>query len=161
MKRDGHVVDIRGLEDSQAHAIAPLPSFPMHATLTTYWRKSCRVALLILLAGSPSTRLNAQQKVLLDPGRPEPTQMGALRLVGLSVGGRPIHCQEFGSGDDVLLVIATIHGNEAAGTPLVAQFSDCCAHIPKSSRGERSRSFRLPTRTAWLPESDGTSVAST
>lgn len=44
--------------------------------------------------------------------------------LGQSYEGRPIECIVHGDGPDVLLVIATIHGNEAAGTPLVAAFSE-------------------------------------
>jgi murein peptide amidase A len=44
-------------------------------------------------------------------------------VIGRSVEGRPIHCQVFGTGPDVFMVIATIHGNEAAGTPLVEAFA--------------------------------------
>ncbi|MBX3434873.1 MAG: DUF2817 domain-containing protein [Pirellulales bacterium] len=43
--------------------------------------------------------------------------------IGRSLGGEPIRCDLYGDGDDVLLVIATIHGNESAGTPLVAEFA--------------------------------------
>lgn len=44
-------------------------------------------------------------------------------VVGKSFEGRPIECVVHGEGPDVLMVIATIHGNEAAGTPLVGKFS--------------------------------------
>ena len=46
------------------------------------------------------------------------------RIVGLSVQGRPIECQVFGGGPDVVLILATIHGDEGAGTPLVGRLSD-------------------------------------
>lgn len=39
--------------------------------------------------------------------------------VGRSVQRRPIECQVLGSGPDVTMIIATIHGNESAGTPLL------------------------------------------
>ena len=44
--------------------------------------------------------------------------------IGHSVLGKPISCEVYGEGSDVLMVIATIHGNEAAGTPLLAAFAD-------------------------------------
>jgi protein MpaA len=39
-------------------------------------------------------------------------------IIGQSVQGRPIECFRFGSGPEVLMFMATIHGNETAGTPL-------------------------------------------
>ena len=45
------------------------------------------------------------------------------RIVGTSVQRRPIMCLELGTGSDVTFILATIHGNEAAGTPLVRRLS--------------------------------------
>jgi protein MpaA len=45
------------------------------------------------------------------------------RIVGTSVQRRPIMCLELGNGSDVTFIMATIHGNEAAGTPLVRRLS--------------------------------------
>ncbi len=107
------------------------------------WRNFFRVALFGLFAlstvpvGSQNARLNAQPQVLLDPGQQAPPKQEGLRVVGQSVGGLPIHCQEFGLGDDVLMVIATIHGNEAAGTPLVAQFAAWLRVHPEELRGRK------------------------
>ena len=42
---------------------------------------------------------------------------------GRSVLKRPIVYQTLGSGPDVVLIMATIHGNEPAGTPLVRHLS--------------------------------------
>ena len=41
------------------------------------------------------------------------------RNAGFSVEGRPIPYQVLGHGRDTILIIATIHGNEEAGTPLL------------------------------------------
>jgi protein MpaA len=46
------------------------------------------------------------------------------RIVGTSVQGRPILCTVLGQGQDVTLILATIHGNEPAGTPLVQRLAD-------------------------------------
>jgi protein MpaA len=48
---------------------------------------------------------------------------GQYHVVGRSVQGRPIVAQVFGTGSDVTLIIGTIHGNEAAGTPLVRRLA--------------------------------------
>jgi protein MpaA len=58
-------------------------------------------------------------------------------VAGNSVEGRPIHCEVFGSGPDVLMVIATIHGNEAAGTPLVAAFGEWLTAHPAELAGRQ------------------------
>jgi len=58
-------------------------------------------------------------------------------VAGKSVGGKPIHCQIYGDGADVMMVIATIHGNEAAGTPLVGAFGEWLAEHPEELKGRR------------------------
>jgi protein MpaA len=55
--------------------------------------------------------------------------------VGETVNKRPIKCDVYGKGDDVLWIIATIHGNEAAGTPLVAKFVEWLKAHPKELDG--------------------------
>ncbi|MEN1681126.1 MAG: DUF2817 domain-containing protein [Planctomycetota bacterium] len=62
---------------------------------------------------------------------------GSAHTVGYSLGGRAIECQEFGVGSDVLMVIATIHGNEASGTPLVAAFADWLRANPDELAGKK------------------------
>lgn len=41
------------------------------------------------------------------------------KIVGHSVENRPIMTQVYGNGPDVVLLMASIHGNEAAGTPIL------------------------------------------
>ena len=58
-----------------------------------------------------------------QPAPPKITGKVALRpvenvSVGHSIEDRSIPCFDFGDGSDVILIIATIHGNENAGTPL-------------------------------------------
>jgi protein MpaA len=62
-----------------------------------------------------------------------PTKTGF--VVGETVSKRPIKCDVYGKGDDVLWIIATIHGNEAAGTPLVAKFVEWLKAHPKELEG--------------------------
>ncbi len=57
------------------------------------------------------------------------------QIVGQSVGGRPIHCDVYGNGPDVLMVIATIHGSEPSGTPLVAAFVEWLVAHPEELAG--------------------------
>lgn len=46
------------------------------------------------------------------------------RIVGKSVQNRPIMCTVLGQGTDTTLILASIHGNETAGTPLVHRLSE-------------------------------------
>jgi murein peptide amidase A len=67
---------------------------------------------LLLFGCSPSRTTDL---LLIDPEAVFGT------VVGRSVENRPIDLFEMGSGDEVILIIASIHGNEKAGTPLVRQ----------------------------------------
>jgi protein MpaA len=58
-------------------------------------------------------------------------------VVGQSVEGRPIECLELGEGPDVVLIMATIHGNEPAGTPLVRQLVEHLSERPDLLKGKR------------------------
>lgn len=88
-----------------------------------------RILLLVgLLALSGCYEPEATPKVVgevpplvLPPAGPPPAKH---RLVGRSVQRRPIMIQVVGEGRDTILVMASIHGNEAAGTPLVERLSD-------------------------------------
>lgn len=53
------------------------------------------------------------------------------RVVGLSVEGRPMKCHTLGSGGEVVLILATIHGDEPAGTALARRLRD---HLIKHPR---------------------------
>lgn len=59
------------------------------------------------------------------------------RLAGRSVRGRPIMTQILGEGEDTILILATIHGNEAAGTPLVEELADHLRVNPELLEGRR------------------------
>ncbi len=45
-------------------------------------------------------------------------------VIGHSVQGRPIECHRFGSGPETILFLASIHGSEPAGTPLMWKLID-------------------------------------
>ncbi len=59
------------------------------------------------------------------------------RIVGESVLGRPIMCSVLGQGQDVTLILATIHGNEPAGTPLVQRLADYLQQHPQLLAGRK------------------------
>jgi murein peptide amidase A len=79
----------------------------------------------------PSARPSHAGAIEHDPGREriEPLARrvrvdvpeGQPFLAGWSVENRPIHYVVHGRGPAVMLILATIHGNEPAGTPLVEQ----------------------------------------
>lgn len=58
-------------------------------------------------------------------------------VVGRSLSGQPIECLVYGDGQDVFWLIATIHGNEAAGTPLAEKFIKWLEANPKEIEGKR------------------------
>jgi len=59
------------------------------------------------------------------------------RVLGRSVQGRPILAQILGEGSETTLFIATIHGNEPAGTPLMAKLADHLTDHPELLRDRR------------------------
>jgi len=59
------------------------------------------------------------------------------RIVGASLQQRPIMCLVLGDGPDVTLIMATIHGNEAAGTPLVRSLSWYLRQHPEMLAGRK------------------------
>jgi len=58
-------------------------------------------------------------------------------IVGTSVQQRPIMCLVLGDGSDVTFIMATIHGNEAAGTPLVRRLASHLRQRPAMLTGRK------------------------
>jgi len=58
-------------------------------------------------------------------------------VIGTSVEGRPIGCRVLGNGPAVMLFLATIHGNEFAGTSLLERLGDYLADCPELLNGRR------------------------
>jgi protein MpaA len=52
------------------------------------------------------------------------------RTDGMSVEGRPVECRILGSGQDTVLIMATIHGDEPAGMRLVQHLGDYLVERP-------------------------------
>ncbi|MBN2560710.1 MAG: DUF2817 domain-containing protein [Phycisphaerae bacterium] len=86
------------------------------------------VAFVVLLAGCkpPDERLQAEPVAKHAADRVEPRRL----VLGSSVEGRPIECLVFGQGEDVVLIMATIHGSEPAGTPLVRRLAGYLPNRP-------------------------------
>ena len=82
-------------------------------------RLAAAIALALTFASCGQTSpLDAVEAngVVVETAR---TVVRSTSLAGRSVRGREIPCHVIGSGHDVCMIIATIHGDEAAGTPLV------------------------------------------
>lgn len=58
-------------------------------------------------------------------------------VVGTSIDDRPIACISLGKGDDVILFIASIHGDEKAGTPLLHDLATWFRDRPQLLEGRR------------------------
>lgn len=89
---------------------------------------------LLLSAGcqTPDQRVQTEQDGQ-RAGRNQPRWS----VLGNSVQGRPITCLTFGDGDDCILIMATIHGDEDAGTPLVRRLAAHLADHPELTKGRR------------------------
>ncbi len=79
------------------------------------------------LLGDSSARPPSAQAARLD------THIGPLEL--LSVEGRPIPYSVHGRGPDSVLIVASIHGNEAAGTPLLERLEQHLSQNPELVQG--------------------------
>lgn len=88
-------------------------------------------ALLVLLVGCkpPDERIVEQAPPPPPVAKPAPPPQPALSeprrvVLGKSVEGRPIELIELGQTGDVVFIMASIHGDEPAGTPLVRRLAD-------------------------------------
>jgi len=90
--------------------------------------------LLILSAGCRQPEQGVQAELGEETARRlEPRRS----VLGGSVQGRPIECLAFGDGSDCVLIMATIHGDEDAGTPLVRRLAEHLAAHPDLAKGRK------------------------
>ena len=76
------------------------------------WSPAPVAAALIMLVGTTALFLTLRKM------KPVPASKAVLETIGTSVEGRPIGCHVFGKGARTLLIKASIHGTEGAGTTL-------------------------------------------
>ncbi len=77
-------------------------------------------------------------KLQEQAGSAGPPPVGHVRaVVATSVEGRPIESLTFGDGEDCILILATIHGDEDAGTPLLHEFAERLGRRPDLVQGRR------------------------
>jgi len=104
------------------------------------------LAGVVLLSGCrpPDERMVEQEppppvtKTPTPPPRPQARSAEPRKVVlGKSVEGRPIELIELGPGGDVVFIMASIHGDEPAGTPLVRRLAEHLARNPALLKGRR------------------------
>lgn len=86
------------------------------------WMGSLGFLMLLSLAGCVQPPPKPTYTDELQPAVSLPVLQ--YHVGGRSVRRRPIMYQEFGFGADVTFILATIHGNEPAGTPLAKQLAN-------------------------------------
>jgi protein MpaA len=101
------------------------------------------LALLAVFALAGCYEPTAHPEFVTEPSAlplPEPATFlipGQYRIVGTSVQRLPILSFVLGQGPDVIFVLATIHGNESAGTPLVRSLGKYLQQQPHLMKGRR------------------------
>ncbi len=105
------------------------------------WFKPCIVFMCVLACGCArqaevapsSTILGGQNDALQTEGFPTQVRVG-----GRSLQNRMVLYDVLGYGQDVTLIIATIHGNEDAGTPLVRRLTQHLKSNPSLMMGRQA-----------------------
>lgn len=100
--------------DAAAERSTPRPPRPDHSPQAGH------------LSGNPAAGSNAASDIAKKTEPVVPSVSSIETVVGHSVKERPIICRRIGDGEYVVLMIASIHGNEAAGTPLL---NDLAEHV--------------------------------
>jgi protein MpaA len=111
----------------------------VQSLLDTHDGASCRSATRPFWTGHPSeisTDDPGPVSTVVDISKPIVLKVSLVEtIVGHSVEGRPILCQRIGDGDYVVLMMASILGNEAAGTPLLNRLAEHVVANPELLTG--------------------------
>jgi len=127
---------------------APRPTIVPGSNPATGWgRIPLFVLLTLVLPGGcaaplatspgPETPPRATATVEVHAERDPPPPAARRTVIGHSVEGRPIEVVVLGPGPVDVLVMASIHGDESAGTPLLARLEDELRRDPRRLRGRR------------------------
>jgi protein MpaA len=97
-------------------------------------RFAMRCTTVIIAAGCqpPESGIRSQ-----TPPRAGDGSLPGRMEIGRSVEGRPIECVVIGHGPDTVHIIASIHGDEPAGTPLVEKLITHLDGAPELAEGRR------------------------
>jgi len=93
------------------------------------------LTVLVVLAGCQAPA--PPEVVIRREPRLESFPLSQQMVIGRSTRDRPIEATVIGDGPDTILAIATIHGNEYAGTPLLEKLSSLLAHRADLLRGRK------------------------
>ena len=86
---------------------------------------TARQRWLVLFAGLAGMAAGCQDPAEGWPGQWKKAAGGwGIATIGTSVAGRPIEMYSAGRGRESMLILATIHGNESAGTPLLKELME-------------------------------------
>lgn len=97
------------------------------------------LAVLSILTFAGCYEPTSPPQLIIEPA-PSPSPAVLLtqhRIIGTSVRGRPLLCTVLGQGQDVTFILATIHGDEPAGTPLVRRLAEYLQQRPNLLRGRK------------------------
>ena len=99
----------------------------------------CTLLAVLALAGcyEPTNYPELATTLPSSPYSPTLAVTGQYRIVGTSVQRLPILSFVLGQGPDVTFILATIHGNESAGTPLVRRLGKYLQQQPHLMKGRR------------------------
>ena len=93
---------------------------------------------------------------LLDVNQPPTTEnRQGYWVAGYSVQGQPILVQTLGNGPETVLLMATIHGNEAAGTPLLGELSRYLKTRDYWLQGRRVVLINIVNPDGWRADTRG------
>ena len=98
----------------------------------------CALAAIFFLAGCQEPTPYPQFRDMPHPSAS--VLLGQHHIVGSSVRNSPIMTHVFGQGPNVTLILATIHGDEPAGTPLLRRLGQ---HIKTNLRLANGRTIIL------------------
>ncbi|MFQ6035434.1 MAG: DUF2817 domain-containing protein [Sedimentisphaerales bacterium] len=76
-------------------------------------------------------------QIVAEPRPPAVIPLVSHHIVGRTVQQRPIICTVVGQGPDTTFILATIHGNEPAGTPLVRRLIEYLQQHPDLLAGRK------------------------
>jgi protein MpaA len=102
-----------------------------------------RLVVILMLAGVPGllsitgcSQPEPEPQIVTSPTQQPTITLPTQHLIaGRSAENRPIMYQVFGTGPDVVLIIATIHGDEAAGVPLARRLAQHLERQPNVFSG--------------------------
>jgi len=102
-----------------------------------------RFVVILMLAGVPGllsitgcAQPEPEPQIVTSPAQQPTVTLPTQHLIaGRSAENRPILYQVFGTGADIVLIIATIHGNESAGTTLVRRLAQQLEERPQLLSG--------------------------